>query len=488
MVTSSESFESQVGPTLDKPRGKLVEIAKGRPVHAPLAIFLGALFMAWPAFLNGFPIMYPDTLDYLQAGRLVARALFLHRMSSFYGLHSLIYALGILPLHWDITVWPVMALQCLLTSYVLWLVVRSIVPTQTASRFLILMLFLCLLSSLSWYGSFVMPDILGPDLYLCIYLLVFARASISRMERYSLYLICWWAIASHFTHLVVVIGLCFLLALLAIFHSKPLRKNLIPAAELASLILLATCAQIALDTYLDSQSTNRMIPLPFLIPHLIGNGPGKQYLQTHCGEANWEICKYTNHLAGNGKDFLWKSSGAWMSATEDSKKLILSQDLPLALAIVRAYPMEELEQSALNSWIQLKSFELQVAERHIVVERQIAQAWPSEQSKFFASRQPRGQLPRRLFTSIEYCVVIVSLLGLAALLPWLWRRRPARLLGMGLVILSTIILNAIVIGTLAMVENRFQARVIWMVPLLAALCALDRQASRYPIVSLHPKP
>ena len=451
---------------------------KGQSLLQLIAVFLGALFMTWPAFYNGFPLMYPDILDYAPAGHRVAAALFRHRMASFYGLHSLIYSLGIYPLHWETTVWPVIALQCLLTSFVLFLVVRSLVPQKTSSRFLVLMLLLSLFSSLSWFGSFATPDILGPVLYLSVYLLVFAREAISRIERYMLYFISWWAIASNPTYLQVVICLWLLLASLAIFQSNSLRRKLVPAAELAGIILLAVGAQTAMDAYLYSESPDNAHQYPFLTARLVGDGVGRQYLVSRCGETNWEICRYKDHLSGNAKDFLWKSSGVWMSATADSQKRILRQNLPLAVAILRTYPIEMLEQSAYDFWIQLKSFDLLASERHLVIEKSIGQTIPRLQSPFLKSRQAHDQLPRHFFSIIEYCVVIGSMLGIATLLPWLWRCRPARLLGLGVVIISTLALNAFFTGELFMLESRFQGRVIWLVPLLAAMCALNWRASR----------
>ncbi len=122
-----------------------------------LGVVLGAILMAWPAFYSGFPLVYPDSLEYIEAGRPVAAALLLGHHSSYYGIRSLIYSLGILPFHPGGTIWPIIAFQCLLTSWVLWLVFRSILPEKTWIHFLILMAPLSLFSSLSWFGSFVMP-------------------------------------------------------------------------------------------------------------------------------------------------------------------------------------------------------------------------------------------------------------------------------------------------------------------------------------------
>ncbi len=446
--------------------------------------------MTWPALYNGFPLMYPDTLDYVKAGRPVALALLRHRRSSYYGLRSLIYSLGILPFHLGGTIWPIIAMQCLLTSFVLWMVVRSIVPNKTASRFLVLMLFLSLFSSLSWHGSYAMPDILGPDLYLCVYLLVFARNTLSRIERWAVYLIAWWAIDSHASHLPIVLCLCLLLALLAMFRSKPLRSYLRIAGELTAILALAIGAQLALNTFLYGKSSLNGTRPPFLTARLVADGPGRWYLQNDCGVPKWEMCKYVNRLSdpsGTTNRFLWAADGVWMSATVDSQQRILRQDTPFAIAVLRTYPVAQFEKSAANFFRQLTSFRLEDLGRHSVVVDHIGEVLPKAQWQYFESRQAHNQLPASLFTSIQYGVVVLSFLSLFAFLPWLWRSRPPRLLRIGLVILSTVTINALFTSTLSMVASRYESRVIWLVPFLAALCALTWYESRSFAVSPLPE-
>src|SRR5580704_8780048 len=193
----------------------------------------GALLLAWPAMYNRYPLFYPDSITYLGDARAVARALFLHQLSEYYGMRSQIYSLGILPWHWNVTPWPVVAFQSLLTAYVLWLVLRSIVPQQTAKRYLVLLALLSLLTSLSWYVSLIMPDFLGPVLYLCIYLLVFARDTLSRSERVAVAVIAWWAVASHATHLMLAVGVCTLLVLLLLLRLRFMRGRLRAVGDVA---------------------------------------------------------------------------------------------------------------------------------------------------------------------------------------------------------------------------------------------------------------
>ncbi len=84
-------------------------------IQRALGVLFAALVMVWPALYNRFPFFYPDSTSYLASGSSLARALFLHQFSDYYGMRSLIYSLGILPLHWNTTAWPVVFFDALLT-------------------------------------------------------------------------------------------------------------------------------------------------------------------------------------------------------------------------------------------------------------------------------------------------------------------------------------------------------------------------------------
>ena len=53
-----------------------------------------------------------------------------------------------------------------------------------------------------------MPDILGALLYLALYLLVFARETLSRVERIALSIVAVWGVTAHATHLMLAAGIC----------------------------------------------------------------------------------------------------------------------------------------------------------------------------------------------------------------------------------------------------------------------------------------
>ena len=378
--------------------------------------------MAWPAFYNGFPLVYPDTMTYVADGRIVARAVFLHQFSDYYGMRSFFYSLGILPLHWNVTLWPVAALQCLLTAYILWLVVRSFQPRQTILPYLVLVLLLSLFTGMSWYATLILPDILGPLLYLSIYLLVFARETLTRAERLTLYVISWWAITSHATHLLLAAGMCAILALLLVVDRRAFRRRVRPVCEVAAIVALAVAAQLALQSYLYGKPSLNGDRPPFLTARLIADGPGRWYLEKHCGELKWVICNHLHSLPEDPDNFLWGADGIYQNASSDRKPAAEEEEIPFALATLRAYPREQISRSAANFWGQLKDFGFEDLDPSSWVLEQFGTVLPQARWSYLRSRQARNALPLDLLTSIQFWAVMVSLAVISVFVPLLWRR------------------------------------------------------------------
>lgn len=434
-----------------------------------VAVCVGALFLAWPALYNRCPLFYPDSMTYLGDGRVLARAVFLHQLSEYYGMRSFIYSLGILPWHWNVTPWPVVAFQSLLTAYVLWLVVRSIVPRQTAKRYLILLALLSLFTSLSWYCSLIMPDILGPVLYLCIYLLVFARNDLTRADHVAVFLIAWWGVGSHATHLMLAGGLCILLVLLLILRRPFMQARWKAVGEVALIVVLAAAAQLALNDYLYGEPSLNGDRPPFLMARVIADGPGRWYLEKHCPEVKFAICDHVHDLPSDPNVFLWGANGIWQSSDDDYAERLKQEEMPFVIATLRAYPRQQLTKSVVAFWQQLAVFGLYDLDASNVVLDEYDNVFPGGRPHYLQSRQAQNTLPLEFFTSVGNWAILVSIVMICAFAVLLWRKRSARLAGLSVVIVSTVVANALVTGPLSMVEDRFQSRIIWLLSFLAGL-------------------
>jgi len=437
------------------------------------AVAAGALFLSWPAFYNGFPLLYGDSMTYLDDGPIVARAVFLHSLSSYYGVRSFFYSLGILPCHWNHSAWPIVALQCLLVAWVVWLAVRSVAPRHSISRFLALVGFLGLLTSVGWYAAFIMPDVLGPLLYLSIYLLVFAEDTLSRAERWSLYPLIGWAVTAHATHLLLAAALCALLVLFAALERRSSPRRMRAVGRVAAAVALAAAAQMALHGYLYGKPTLNGERPPYLMARMIADGPARLYLEKNCNQLQWAICNHLKSLSGDTDEFLWGDDGIYQSSSDEEKALLSSEEMPLAVATLRAYPREQLYQSAANFRGQLFAFGLYGFDPSPWILAEFNHVLPSARGSYMQSRQATDALPLDLLTDIQWWTVVASLAAMVALVPLLWRRHSVRVAGLGLVVVSMVVFNAMVTGVLSVVDDRYGCRVIWLVPLLAGLLLLD---------------
>jgi hypothetical protein len=446
------------------------------------AITAGAIALCWPAFYNRYPLLFPDSLSYISDGALVARALFLHQLSQEYGMRSLIYSLGILPFHWTITPWPIVALHAVITALMLWLVVRSILPRNPAPYYLAIVLALSTLTSTSWYVSLIMPDILGPALYLAIYLLVFARETLSNPERIAVSIIACWAVASHATHLMLGGLIC--AALIVLLAFKPLRHRIRGIAEVAAILLIAAFAQIALNAYLYSQSVLDSRRPPYLMARVLGDGTGRDYLQQHCSQLKWVICDSVQNLPHTDDEFLWAEGSIWSTATAEKQQELRREEMPLVLATILAYPRQQFAKSLDNSWQQLTNFDVNDFDSNTWMDASLDEVLPGAKTPYSRSLQSRSALPEDRFSTIHYWTVVVSLLIVLASLPFLWSN--IRLRSLALIVLPVVLANGVLTAVLSDLDGRYQSRVVWLIPLLAALMlahhiSLARQRKAVPL-------
>jgi hypothetical protein len=448
----------------------LIDLLSQRP---GAAVLLGALFLSWPAFFNGFPLLYPDSMTYLGDGPTVARAVFLHRFSQNYGVRSFIYSLGILPFHWNLTAWPVVGLQCLLVAWVLWLVARSIATRKAAARYLILMLLLSLFTSVSWYCSFIMPDILGPLVYLGFYLLVFTRETLTRAERWGLCFLAWWGITSHASHFLLAGSLCLLLAIVAACQRRTFLIRLRSLGEIAAIVALAAAAQMALHGYLYGKPSLNGERPPYLMARIIADGPGRWYLEKHCGQGEWAVCDRFRQLSDNPNDLLWGDESAYQAGSEVDREREVREEMPFVLATLRTYPREQVLKSAANFKDQLLAFGPYGFDPSPWILGEFNHVLPGARADFVRSRQEREALPLDRMDEIQWWTVIASLAVIAVGIVLLWWSRSPGLGVLSLVVAAMVLANSAVTGVLSVVDDRYGCRAIWLVPLLAGLFVLD---------------
>ncbi|HUK31688.1 MAG TPA: hypothetical protein VLV89_11285, partial [Candidatus Acidoferrum sp.] len=192
------------------------------------------------------------------------------------------------------------------------------------------------------------------------------------------------------------------------------------------------------------------------------------------------LCDDVKNLPDNTDDFLWSDNGIWASASDEKQIQLRQEEVPFVLATLRAYPRAELFKAAGNFWEQLTTFGMEDLGANDWVLKEFDTVLPGARSHYQQSRQARDALPLDFFMAVQMWTLFASLAVILAIAVYLWRRRSSRVACLALVIVFTVVINALVTGVLSTVEDRYQSRVIWMLPFLAALLVVHWRAERKP--------
>jgi hypothetical protein len=478
-------------------------------INSITAVVFVSLLMTWPAIYNGFPLLYPDSMSYLESGRYIARGLFTKDFPTTYTMRSAVYGLTIWPLHWNVTVWPIIGFNALMVAYLLWLLTRLFVVEGEGRQkalgvYFGLGAFLGLFSGVAWYVGYVMPDIFGPVVYLSLFLIAFAREKLSRVECWALAVIAWWGITAHATHLPLAAGLCVLISVVLWLQgvrgaeelgAKVGSRWLAALGWLGGITLAAAVIQLGLNARLYGEpSLNGRRP-PFLLARVVADGPGRWYLQGYCRElplppfsSTPDICRNVDQLPDNVADFLWSPRGLWIGATTEKQDELRQEELPIVLATIRQYPWEELRVSASQFWGQFNTFDLYNYAATPFIQKMFESELPRARANYERSRQALGTLPTWFFSQVQLTTIAVSLVVIAIVGWRLGRSWPRELVGLAVVIAYIVVANAALTGVFSNIEDRYQGRVIWLVPLLAGLVLVTWLGRRADLASGDGKP
>ena len=447
-------------------RPRLSRGAESRRPGAPglplLAVLAGGLLLIWPAFLNRYPITFSDTAAFLAQ---TVEPLMIWDKPWIYGPFAWLF-------HQHVTLWGTVFAQGVIVSHLVWLLAR-VLGVATPGRHVVTCLALALLTTAPWSAALLMPDILTPVAVLCAALLGWGWDRLSRAERAWLVGLGCVATASHLSNLPVIFALVVLAALLRAGWGTVLRV----AAPLAGALLLL------LGTNLVGHGRLALSPYgsTFFLARLIADGPAARTIEARCPEAGWYLCAFAGRLPSNSDVFLWVPDSP-LNRQPDGTPIFLGgvRLAPEASTIIaetlRREPLAVFRDAVANFVGQLRRNRIgDTLSRHDVgqgVRPGIAKGFPAaELARLDGSLQMQDRLKAigRALNPVYSAALVLALP--VALLAW-WRAHragEARRLGLLLCLLAGLTGNALATGALAMPHHRYQARIVWLLPLAAML-------------------
>ncbi len=425
---------------------------------ALLAIMAGAVLLAWPALLNGYPLLFSDTGAFL-AQTLVP--LMIWDKPWIYGpmLHAF---------HWRMSLWLPLAAQALMLSHLLWLVLRVVRGRAGARWHLALCAGVAALTTAPFTIALLMPDVFAPVVALSVFLLGFGGARITRGEMAWVMILATFGIAAHLSHLPLALAMLVVGGVLA-RRMRPMLRMAAPLVGAVALLLVTNWVGHGRASLSPHGAT-------FLLARLQDDGPAARTLRAECPARGWYLCAFVDRLPMDSDTFLWApDSPVNRDAAGQARflggALLSGEAREIVAETLRREPVVVALSMARNALVQLvtaRAGDTLVADHlEAAVGLRIRDYFPAaEAARFDAALQPRGLLPASVAPAL-WTHGPVLILGLALCLLALWRRPEARVLV--LFVLLGCAANALATGGLSKPHHRYEARILWLVPFAGAL-------------------
>ena len=444
---------------------------------AVFGVLAAAAVLLWPALWNGYPIVFADTGTYLSQA--------IHRYAGWD--RPVFYSLFMLPLHATVTVWPVVAAQALLTARVMWTVCRVLVPGLSSFAFVAGVAVLSVCTWLPWVVSELVPDVFTPLVVLAAGLLALVPERLSRREQIVLAGLAAFMIASQQSSVPLA---CVLLPVLVMFPrsfgpgvrtpgswpglSIHPTTNVTQRSRRWLLIILPPVLAVLGLCIVNLAAHGRFAIAPFgnvfMLARVIYDGPGMTALRRFCPVANWRLCPFIDDLPATSDDFLWAQDSP-LSRAGGPKSVSLDADEIIAAAL-NGDPVAETRAALRNTLEQLTRFDSGdgLTPWPNEVSPWIERDFPArERVAYGSARQQAGRLllPRFL-ANIHAITALAGVIGCVVLLPVALKRR-APCAGFLLAVLLALPVSAAITGSLSTPHDRYQARIMWLPPFIAAV-------------------
>jgi len=200
---------------------------------------------------------------------------------------------------------------------------------------------------------------------------------------------------------------------------------------------------------------------PFLTARSVQDGPGKLYLREHCPEVGLDMCQHLDKLDQNTEKFIWDPDGVYSAVSPDEEARLRAEDKRLYLAAALDHPWMQVQAIVHNTIAQLVSFG---------VYEYFVPSWAEYSRDDMTLYLPQQAFWQTLVSAVVYLVMIAALISLYT--RWRNGTLTASQKQFALLVVATVILEAVV-GAISEPAPRYEARVMWLIP----LCALAMRSS-----------
>ena len=468
--------------------------------------------------INGFPLIYDDTTAYMRraAGALVvllgpefgSEWLDPGRLQSLQT--SIVSDPGQLPevtgeaerpwtsgrsVYYGFTIyllsklgglWAAAAFQALVAGALLYLTWFRLFELRSVPLFLLACVLLTFLTSLAYFVGLIMPDIFAAFTILSVALLATGWDKLSWRERGLTIAIAGFSVMAHDSHLLLAGGLVILFLGWAIVGRATGRTSAPSRAQvgaLASCLVAGVLGALVFNQAAIMATGQAPMRLPHITAHIAGTEDGALFLQQQCQHEDWAVCEHADELPMSWLEFMFVREGIYREASLEKRRQLSEEQLEIAAALLAEDAFSVIGLMVTETLHQLVAISyVDVNQKHML-ERTFPESTLTEVEGTILARNEG--LFQFLSTVQEVVAFLCAPLLIGAVI--MTRKRLGRWAEYrqftGL-LLAGVLLNAAVCGVIAQVYDRFQVRVVWLLPfallIFLALHIERRRSARAP--------
>ncbi len=455
----------------------------------------------WPAAYNGQPFFFPDTTAYLRgadagiqkvthhstpwslaqdgvAGNGATQATtslssvkdktVLAGRSPYYGL--LLY-LG------EITggFWLSVVLQTVALLVAIAFTFRAgVIAVWPAAPIVVLLL--AAVTSVSFFASFLMPDLFAGVTILAAAALLSVRGPMPRLDLGVWLVLLTASLIFHDSHVAIAATLLLLGVLWNLRHGWANYRGL--AAMVAALIA-ATAAQLAFSVGVERWVGAPPLHPPFLMARLVADGPGYRYLKATCPSNGFKVCQFLAHMPIDADGFLFAAGtppGVFAEATPEMRRQLAAEQARFVLAVLSYDPVGVTSSALRNFGRQITMTNLAEFDLDDLTKQFFEKKIPLEHLRsLHRTAVYQNALPLRILSVIYLSTFLIAagFLAFAAIRTAAIAEVSARVRAIAAWIVVGVVVNAAVCGVLSGPHDRYSMRVAWLVPLAALMIGAD---------------
>jgi hypothetical protein len=391
--------------------------------------------------------------------------------------------------------WPSIVMQSLIVSWTIWRFASALFDITDFPRMFLLAVFLTLGTSLPWFVSWMMPDIFTALMIIALVLLCFAQETLPRLSKIILVMLVGVALAFHQANLPVALWMFPALGLCALVGWRPSGPFFHGFFASGIGLTLGVVAMLTMNLVSGKVGLSRSGSV-FLLARMLEDGTALNYLEQACPRQHFAVCADLNELKSYNSLHPYSPHSQtydtlsqyfiWLGPLE--KLGGFTAEEAEAGAIVRGtllmYAPAQFRVSVIDGWRQLLVFSTgRDISGHTAVYPEMSailrRFGPAVYDNYLQSKQSRNALDFSLISRVDTVVAAVSSLLLIGFLIVSGAKKQPRLFYATIITTTMVVGNAFTLGALSGPFDRFQGRVIWLVPLLAGCFTLDRVPMLY---------